>query len=193
MKTMENLAKAFIGESQARNRYTLYSKIAKNEGYEQLSEIFLNTSENEIEHAKWAMRMINELKEETGEVQEELTVDADAPTTLEGTVENLKVTIEGEHYENTEMYPNFADIAQKEGFPRIAARLRAVGRVEKHHEELFQKLLKEIEAGTVWKKDKKVEWVCRKCGYVHVGNEPLKKCPSCDHSTKYFQIRCEEF
>jgi rubrerythrin len=192
-KTIENLAKAFIGESQARNRYTLYAKIAKKEGYEQISEIFLNTAENEREHAKWSMRMINELKEETGDVPKEIVVKADTPTTLGTTAQNLKATIDGEHYENSEMYPEFADIAQEEGLMRIAARLRAIGRVEKHHEERFRRILKEVEAGTVFKKDKEVEWVCRKCGYIHVGMEPPKKCPSCNHPTGYFQINCEEY
>ena len=190
-KTIENLAKAFIGESQARNRYTLYSKVAKKEGYEQLAEIFLNTAENEREHAKWAMRMINELK--AGEAIEEIIVTADVPTTLGTTVENLKATITGEHYENSEMYPEFADTAEKEGFKDIADRLRAIGHVEEHHEERFTKLLKAVEKSTVWKKDKEVKWVCRKCGYIHTGMEPPEKCPSCDHPTTYFQIKCEEY
>ena len=190
-KTMENLAKAFIGESQARNRYTLYSKVAKKEGYEQLAEIFLNTAENEREHAKWAMKMINELKVDGK--PEEIIVTVDAPTTFGTTVQNLKATIDGEHYENTEMYPEFADLAEEEGLKDIADRLRAIGRVEEHHEERFKEILKKIEADTVFKKDKDVEWVCRKCGYVHVGMEPPEKCPSCDHPTEYFQIKCEKF
>ena len=190
-KTMENLAKAFIGESQARNRYTLYSKVAKKEGYEQLAEIFLNTAENEREHAKWAMKMINELKVDGK--PEEIIVTVDAPTTFGTTVQNLKATIDGEHYENTEMYPEFADLAEEEGLKDIADRLRAIGRVEEHHEERFKEILKEIESGTVFRKDKDVEWVCRKCGYVHVGMEPPEKCPSCDHPTEYFQIKCEKF
>ena len=190
-KTMENLAKAFIGESQARNRYTLYSKVAKKEGYEQLAEIFLNTAENEREHAKWAMKMINELKVDGK--PEEIIVTVDAPTTFGTTVQNLKATIDGEHYENTEMYPEFADLAEEEGLKDIADRLRAIGRVEEHHEERFKEILKKIEADTVFKKDKDVEWVCRKCGYVHVGIEPPEKCPSCDHPTEYFQIKCEKF
>lgn len=191
-KTIENLAKAFIGESQARNRYTMYAKVAKKEGYEQLSEIFLDNAENEREHAKWAMRMINSLKDEAGQ-PEEIIVTADAPTTLGNTVENLKASIAGEQYEYTEMYPQFADTAEEEGLKDIADRLRAIGKVEEHHAERFIKILDTIEAGTVWKKDKEVEWVCRKCGYVHVGMEPLDKCPSCDHPKGYFQIKCEEY
>jgi len=192
-KTLENLAKAFIGESQARNRYTLYAKVAKKEGYEQLSEIFLNSAENEREHAKWAMRMINGLKEEADEDLSEITVEADAPTILGDTVDNLKASIEGEHYENTQMYPEFADAAEEEGYEDIAERLRAIGRVEEHHEERFTRILKEVEAGTVFKKDSPVKWVCRKCGYIHEGTEPPEKCPSCDHPTEYFEILCEEF
>ncbi len=190
-KTMENLAKAFIGESQARNRYTLYAKVAKKEGYEQLSEIFLNTAENEREHAKWAMRMINSLKD--GKDPEEIIVTADAPTTLGTTVENLKATIAGENHEYTVMYPEFANVAEEEGLNDIAKRLRAIGNVEEHHEGRFKAILKEIEAGTVYKKDKEVKWVCRKCGYVQSGMEPPEECPSCDHPAKYFQILCEEF
>ena len=191
-KTMENLAKAFIGESQARNRYTMYSKTAKKEGYVQLSEIFLKTAENEREHAKWAMRMINSLKED-GEVPDAIIVEADAPTTLGTTVENLVATIAGENEEHTQMYPEFADTAEKEGLTDIAERLRAIGLVEKHHEERFTKLLEAIESEKVFKKDEEVEWLCRVCGYPHIGMEPPEKCPSCDHPTKYFQIKCEEY
>lgn len=191
-KTMENLAKAFIGESQARNRYTIYAKVAKKEGYEQISEIFLNTAENEREHAKWAMRMIQSLKEEAGEVPE-LIVEADVPTTLGTTAQNLESTIEGENYETTKMYPEFAKVAEEEGLKDIADRLNAIGRVEAHHEERFRKLLDQIEAGSVFKKDNEVDWICRKCGYVHGGMEPPEKCPSCDHPVAYFQIKCEEY
>ncbi len=191
-KTIENLAKAFIGESQARNRYTMYAKVAKKEGYEQVSEIFLNNAENEREHAKWSMKMINGLKK-AGEVPDEIIVKADAPTTFGTTVENLKASITGEHYEYTEMYPQFADVAEEEGLKDIAKRLRAIGKVEEHHEERFKRILDQIESGTVWKKDKEVEWVCRKCGYVHRGMEPIEECPSCDHPKKYFQIKCEEY
>jgi rubrerythrin len=111
-KTIENLAKAFIGESQARNRYTMHAKVAKKEGFEQLSELFLKTADNEREHAKWSMRMINELKEESEETPEEIIVEADVSTTSTNTVENLKASIAGENYEYTVMYPEFADIAE---------------------------------------------------------------------------------
>jgi rubrerythrin len=192
-KTIENLAKAFIGESQARNRYTIYSKIARKEGFEQIAEIFLITAENEREHASWLFRLINELKKKSGENLNEIKVDAVVPTTLGSTAENLRAAIAGENYEYTKMYPEFADIAEKEGFHEIAKRLRAIATAEKHHEERYKKILKEVEAGTVFKKAKKVWWVCRECGYVHFGEEPPEKCPSCDHERSFYQIKCEEY
>lgn len=191
-KTKKNLAKAFIGESQARNRYTMYSKIAKKEGYEQLSEIFIKTADNEREHAKWAMRMINSLKHED-ESFETIIVEAETPTTLGTTEENLIATIEGEHEEHTKMYPEFAATAEKEGLDNISKRLKAIGNVEKHHEEQFIEILEIIKINKVFKKDQEEKWVCRICGYVHVGTEPPKECPSCDHGTKYFQIKCEKY
>ncbi|MDD5450850.1 MAG: rubrerythrin family protein [Desulfovibrionales bacterium] len=192
-KTIENLVKAFIGESQARNRYSFYSKIAKKEGFEQIAEIFLITAENEKEHASWLFKLINELKKKSGERLDEIRVEAAAPTVLGTTAENLKAAIAGEHYEYTSMYPEFADMAEKEGLPEIALRLRAIARAEEHHEERYKKLLKEVEAGTVFKKEKEVSWVCRECGYVHFGTEPPEKCPSCDHERSYYQIKCEEY
>jgi len=192
-KTMENLAKAFIGESQARNRYTFYSKIAKKEGYEQIAEIFLITAENEKEHASWLFKLINELKKKTEENFEEIKVEALVPTTLGATADNLKAAIAGENHEHTKMYPEFADIAAQEGFSEIAKRLRAIAKAEEHHEERFKKLLKEVEAGTVFKKKENVYWVCRECGFVHFGAEPPLRCPSCDHEKSHYQIKCEEY
>ena len=191
--TIQNLTKAFIGESQARNRYTFYSKTAQKEGFEQLAEIFLTTADNEREHAKWLFRLINELKQKSNENMEEINVEAAAPTVLGTTVDNLKAAIAGEHYEYSQMYPEFADTAEKEGFPEIAKRLRAIAKAELHHEERYKKLLKEVENNTVFKKEPKVFWVCRKCGYIHEGEEPPEKCPSCDHPTEYFEIKCEEY
>lgn len=188
-KTIENLTKAFIGESQARNRYTIYSKIAQKEGFEQIGELFLLTAENEREHAKWLFIMINSLKE----ALEELKVEADAPLTLGDTAANLKAAIAGENYENTEMYPQFADMAKEEGLPEVAARLRAIAMAEKHHERRFQKLLKEVEGNTVFQKQEKVYWVCRKCGYVHEGETPPEACPSCSHGKEYFELECERY
>lgn len=192
-KTIENLTKAFIGESQARNRYTFYSKIAQKEGFDQISEIFLVTADNEREHAKWLLRLINELKKKSNEDLSEIIVEAAAPTVLGNTAENLKAAIAGEHYEYSKMYPEFADVAEKEGFSEIAKRLRAIAKAEEHHEERYKKLLKEVESSTVFKKDRKVYWVCRKCGYIHEGEAPPEKCPSCDHELNYFQIKCEEY
>ncbi len=192
-ETIQNLAKAFIGESQARNRYTFYSKIAKKEDYEQLAEIFLITADNEREHAKWLFRMINQLKENLSEEIDNLTVDGVVPLTLGNTVENVKEAISGERYERETMYPEFADTAEEEGFFEIATRLRAIGKAEEHHEERYTKFLKEIEAETVFKKAEKVQWVCRKCGYVHEGETPPKSCPGCSHPRAYFEMMCEQY
>lgn len=192
-KTIENLTKAFIGESQARNRYTFYAKIARKEGFEQIGEIFLLTAENEKEHAKRLFEHIQELKRKSKESLDEIKVEAAAPTILGTTTENLKAAIAGENYEHTEMYPEFAEIAEKEGLVEIAKRLRAIAKAEEHHEERYKKLLKEVEEGTVFKKEKEVWWVCRECGYTHFGTEPPEKCLSCDHARSFYQIKCEEY
>ncbi len=193
-KTIENLAKAFVGESQARNRYTIYAKIAKKEGYEQIANIFLETAENEREHAKWLFRLLNELVKREGSADlDDLRVEAAVPTVLGDTKENLRAAIAGESYENETMYPNFAKVAEEEGLSDIARRLRAIAIAEKHHEERYKKLLNEVEGGTVFKKEKKVFWVCLKCGYVHEGEEPPETCPSCGHPSSYFERKCEEF
>ena len=192
-ETLKNLVKAFIGESQARNRYTFYAKIAKKEGFDQIAEIFLLTAENEREHAKWLFRLINEVKKKSGEDLNEIEVEASAPTTLGSTAENLRAAIEGEHYENSEMYPGFADIAEEEGFPEIAGRLRAIAIAEEHHEDRYKKLLSKIENNTVFRDDEKVYWVCRKCGYIYEGKEPPKECPSCSHPSNYFELKCENY
>lgn len=189
-KTIENLTKAFIGESQARNRYDFYAKIAKKEGFEQISGIFLITAENEKVHAKRLFEHIQELNEDKAA---EFKVEASAPTTYGNTIENLKAAIAGENYEHTQMYPEFAKIAEEEGLQDIADRLRAIAIAEKHHEERFQKFLKEIETGTIFKKEKDVWWVCRECGFVHFGTEALEKCPSCDHPRSFYEIKCEEY
>ncbi len=192
VETIKNLAKAFIGESQARNRYAFYAKIAKKEGYEQIAEIFEITAENEREHAKWLFRLMNELIQKHG-LPNEVKVDAVAPVVLGTTIENLEAAIAGENYEYTQMYPEFAEIAEKEGYPEIAKRLRAIAVAEKHHEERFKKLLEQLKSGRVFKKDQNVYWVCRKCGYVHFGPEPPEECPSCGHPRNYFQVKCEEY
>jgi rubrerythrin len=194
-ETLKNLAKAFIGESQARNRYTLYAKVARKEGYEQLSDIFLETAEQEREHASWLFKLIKHLKEEKGNPEElnEITVEAVCPTVYGTSAENLKAAIAGENYEHTKMYPEFADLADKEGLPKIAARLRAIAKAEAHHEERYQKFLKELESGTVFEKEEEIEWVCKKCGYVHKAKKAPEKCPSCDHEQAFYKIKCEEY
>lgn len=193
IKTIENLAKAFVGESQARNRYTMYGKVAKKEGFEQLAEIFLLTADNEREHAAKLFGEIQELKKLSGEDLSALKVEAEVPAVYGTTAENLKSAIAGENYEHTQMYPEFAAIAEKEGYPKIAQRLKAIAKAEEHHEERFLKLLKEVEAGTVFKKDEEVWWVCRECGYVHFGKEAPEECPSCNHPRAFYQLKCEEY
>lgn len=192
--TLKNLAKAFIGESQARNRYTMYAKIAKKEGYEQISTNFLETAEQEAEHAKWLMKMMNDLKNRKEENIEEIVVSGDdVPTVMGTTEENLKAAINGENHEQTNMYPEFAEMADKEDLREIAVRLRSIAKAEKHHEERYRKLFVELEAGTLYQKQQEREWICRKCGYQHSGETPPEKCPSCDHPKNYFQIKCEEY
>ncbi len=190
--TIKNLAVAFVGESQARNRYAMYAKIAKKQGYEQIAEIFLLTADQEREHAKWLMRLINELKEKAEDLKK-IEINAEVPIVLGTTAENLKAAINGENYEHTSMYPEFAQVAEEENLPEIASRLKSIAIAEKHHEERYKKLLKELEAKTVFKKDKEVAWVCRKCGYEHYGKEAPQKCPACGHPQSYYQVKCENY
>lgn len=192
-KTIKNLTKAFIGESQARNRYTIYAKTAKKEGFEQISDLFLLTAENEREHAKWLFRLIRNLKRKKNQEINEIEVSAAAPLVYGTTEKNLESAIKGENYENTQMYPEFAEIARKEGFPKIAARLLAIAKAEKHHEERFTTLLENVKKGSVFKKDKEVNWVCKKCGYVHHGKCPPTNCPSCSHPKNYFSLKIQEY
>ncbi|HBI17367.1 MAG: Rubrerythrin [Candidatus Moranbacteria bacterium GW2011_GWF2_34_56] len=193
-KTIENLTKAFIGESQARNRYSMYAKIAKNEGYEQISAIFEETADQEREHAKQLFKMINELKKESGENKyEEIIVEASAPTAYGTTIENLKSAAHGEHYEHETMYPEFSALAKEEGLVKIAARLTSIAKAEAHHEERYLKLLSNIEKDTVFKKEIESEWTCRKCGYTHTGKNAPLRCPACDHPAAYCQIKCEQY
>ena len=182
MKTLENLVKAFIGESMARNRYTFYAKVAKEEGYVFIQRVFLETAENEKEHAENLLEMIQQLRGD----KENILVEAEAPLILGNTVENLKTAIAGEHYENSEMYPQFADEAEKEGYKDIADRLRAIGKAEEHHESRYKRLLEEVERGTFFKRDEEVAWVCLECGYIHYGTEPPEECPSCGHPKAYY-------
>lgn len=192
-ETLKNLHKAFIGESQARNRYTMYAKQAKKDGYEQLSEIFLETAEHEREHAKQLSKMINQLVEKMGKKQVEITVNAEGNATFGSTIDNLAGSIAGEHYENSEMYPQFAAKAKEEGLDSVANKLTSIGLAEKHHEERYTRILEEIKNNSLFEKEEAKEWVCLKCGYIHKGRTPPEKCPSCSHETKYFKIRCEEY
>jgi len=185
-KTIINLAKAFVGESQARNRYTTYGKIASKEGFEEISANFFLTSDQEAEHAKWLMRMINELNK--GDKSIEID-SAEVPIVNGTTEENLKAAIEGENYEFTSMYPGFADIAEEEGLQEIANRLRAIAKAETNHEDRFKNFLKNLQKNKAFKKDQEVIWQCRKCGYSHVGKEAVEKCPSCGHPQSYFEVK----
>ena len=192
-KTLENLTKAFIGESQARNRYTFYAKIAKKEGFEQVGEIFLETAAQEKEHAKREFEHIQEVKEKLGEKENEVTIEAACPNTYGDTLTNLKEAAGGENYEYTTMYPDFAKIAEEEGLPEVAARFRAIAVAEKHHEGRFLKLLAQVEAKTTHKKSEEKSWICMECGYEHTGEEAPTMCPSCDHPQAFYKIKCEEY
>ncbi len=193
LKTIENLAKAFVGESQARNRYTMYSKVAKKEGFEQIAEIFLITADQEREHASKLFKEIQDLNKLSDQQLSSLKVEAEVPIVYGTTAENLQSAIDGENYEHTQMYPEFAEIAESEGFVKIGARLRAIAKAEEHHEERYQKLLNQVNAGTVFKKEEEVWWVCRECGYVHFGKEAPEECPSCNHARAFYQLKCEEY
>lgn len=192
-ETIKNLAKAFVGESQARNRYTMYAKVAKKEGFEQIAEIFLVTADQEREHAAKLFAEIQELKKLSGDDLTALQVEAEVPVVYGSTAENLKAAIAGENYEHVIMYPEFAATAEAEGYSKIAVRLRAIAVAEEHHEERYMKLLKEVEAGTVFKKNEDVWWVCRECGYVHFGKGAPQECPSCNHSQAFYQLKCENY
>jgi len=193
-KTLENLTKAFIGESQARNRYSYYAKVAKKEGYEQIAGIFIETAEQEKVHAKRLFEHIQELKkEDPSEDMSAIMVETEAPTVYSDTKENLKASIAGENHEYTVMYPEFANIAEEEGFVSVAVRMRSIAKAEEHHEDRYKKLLDQLEKGTVHKKEEETSWVCRECGYVHVGNEAPEKCPSCDHPKAYYEVKNEVY
>ncbi len=193
-KTIKNLIKAYIGECQARNRYDFYSKIAKKEGYPQISEIFLETSEQEKVHAKRLFEHIQELKEKLGKDKNvEINVEASCPTTYGNTIENLQSSINGEHYENSEMYPEFAKIAEEERLEHISKRLKAIAKAEENHEDKYQRLLNHLKEGTFFKREDETVWVCIECGYIHVGKEPPEECPSCKHPKGYFKIKNKEY
>ena len=184
-KTEKNLLTAFAGESQARNRYTYAASKAKSEGFVQISLIFEETANQEKEHAKRFFKFL-----EGGEVE----IAAAFPAGFIGTTaENLKMAAEGEHYEHTEMYPEFAKVAREEGFEEIAKVFEAVSVAEKQHEKRFNGFLANIEGGKVFKREKKVIWRCLNCGYLHEGEEAPKVCAACAHPQAHFELLGENW
>jgi rubrerythrin len=173
-KTEENLKAAFAGESQARNKYTYYASKAKKDGYEQIAAIFEETAGNEKEHAKLWFKYLH-----NGEV----------PTT----VDNLKDAADGENYEWTDMYEQFAKEAEEEGFEELAIKFRQVGEIEKHHEERYRKLLKNIDDQVVFSKDDEKIWICRNCGHIVIGKYAPEVCPVCNHPQSYFEVKAENY
>ena len=184
-QTEKNLLAAFAGESQARNRYTYFASVAKKAGYEQISAIFLETAENEKEHAK---RFFKHL--EGGMVQ----ITAEYPAGVYGTTEeNLLAAADGENEEWTSLYKNFSKIAKEEGFEEIASTFENIAKVEAEHEKRYRTLLANIEKGKVFKKETTVKWKCRNCGYVHVGADAPESCPACLHPQAYYEVIAENY
>ncbi len=184
-KTEQNLLKAFAGESQATNRYEFAAKVAKKEGYEQIAAIFMETAEQEKQHAK---RFFNYL--EGGMVE----ITAEYPAGKTGTTqENLLHAAEGENEEWTDLYPEFARVAEEEGFKEIATTFKSIAKAEKVHEDRYRKLLENLMGNKVFESDEKVFWYCRKCGYVHFGTKPVKTCPSCLHPFNYFELQAQNY
>jgi rubrerythrin len=178
-RTEQNLLKSFAGESQARSRYTFFASVAKKEGYEQISGVFMETAEQEKEHAKRFFKFL-----EGGMVE----ITASYPAGKIGTtMENLAAAAAGENEEWAEMYPEFAAIAEEEGFPAIAAVFRNVATVEEQHEIRYRKLLAHVEAGDVFSRDEEIFWQCRNCGYVHKGKTAPESCPACAHPQAFFE------
>jgi len=165
-KTEDNLKKAFAGESQARNKYDYFAKVARKQGFLYVAKIFEETALNEMQHAKEEFKLLNG---------------------IEDTAANLRAAIEGEHYENTEMYPKMQKDAEEENNEEAKKLFSKISEVEKHHEERYKKLLEMVENGTLYKRDRPIKWKCSKCGYVHEGLEPPKECPVCKHKTEYFE------
>lgn len=184
-KTEKNLLTAFAGESQARNRYTYFASQARKEGYQQIMAIFLETADNEKEHAKRLFKFL-----EGGEA----AVSASFPAGLIGdTATNLKGAAAGENHEHTKMYPEFARTAEEEGFPEIAAVLKSIAVAEKGHEKRYLALLRNIEEGRVFKRETVVKWRCRNCGYIHEGVEAPEECPACAHPRAHFELLGENY
>lgn len=173
-QTEKNLQAAFAGESQARNKYTYFASKAKKEGYEQIAAIFLETAENEKEHAKMWFKYL-----EGGEIK--------------STAENLEAAAAGENYEHTEMYKEFAEVARKEGFDKIAYQFEAVAKIEKEHEERYLALLEKVKGGKVFIAEDVVVWKCRNCGHIHIGKAAPEICPVCAHPKSYFELRAKNY
>ncbi|HNX78466.1 MAG TPA: rubrerythrin family protein [Prolixibacteraceae bacterium] len=184
-RTEQNLLKAFAGESQARNRYEFFAKEARKEGLEQIAALFEETALNEKSHAKKFFRFLE------GRM---VSITATYPAGKIGTtLENLKAAADGENEEWTELYPEFANIAEEEGFKQIAMIFRAIAKVEAAHEKRYRKLYENLEGGKVFKKEGKVIWKCRVCGFLHEAAQAPQKCPVCDHPQAYFELECENY
>ena len=182
-RTEKNLAIAFAGESMARNRYTFFASVAKKQGYEQIAAIFLETAENEREHAK---RFLKTLKGTGAPIH----VQCEIPGSFIGsTLENLRQAANGEKSEHSQEYPRMAEVAEQEGFPEIADLFRKIASVELEHEKRFNILAHQVETGTVFKRDREVEWKCRNCGYVFRGFEAPAECPACGHKQGFYEIK----
>ncbi len=192
-ETPKKLFAAYVGESQARNRYTFFSKIAKKEGYMLVSKIFEETADQEKTHGSWFYKMLQEFKKE--EKFDDFNVNEMYPTTYGSTIENLKSAINGETMEYTKLYPDIADTAKKEGYLNVANRTSAIARAEQHHAERYGKLLKLIDDDIFFKRGEKVVWICLECGYeVELDELPEDWiCPSCSHPRAYFRKKSEEF
>lgn len=183
-KTLQCLINSFAGESQARNRYTYFASVAKKEGFEQISDIFLKTADNEKEHAKLFYKYLGSGSH---------VVNGEYPYLLGTTTQNLKHAAAGEHQEWTDLYLNASIIAAEEGFTEISQTFKYICTVEKHHEARFLALAKDIDDGTVFKKSGEVMWICRNCGYIHTGSEAPQFCPNCFHPQAYFELLCDNF
>jgi rubrerythrin len=184
-QTEKNLLKAFAGESQAKNRYEFAAKVAREEGYEQIAAIFMETASQEQTHAKQFFGFL-----EGGML--EITAAYPAGKT-KSTKDNLEAAAEGEHDEWSNLYPEFASVAEAEGFKEVATKFKSIASVEKAHEERYRKLLGNLIGNKVFERDDKVFWYCRKCGYIHFGTKALKNCPACGHPQAYFEIKAENY
>lgn len=190
-KTAENLLKAFAGESQARNRYTYYASVADKEGYKQIKNIFIETADNEKEHAKRFYKFL--LEGLQGELPATIEINASYPVAQGTTLDNLNAAASGENEEWTDLYPSFAKIAEEEGFPEVATAFKMIASAEKRHETRYSKLAENIKGNKVFHKDGKVLWKCGNCGYIHEGDSAPDKCPACIHPQSYFEVFAETY